>query len=153
MASHKKKNRGKQLEKARKRRAKRLERRGRPGGEPIVIVSPPGVEKMSEVLEEFVEPYMEECETSESMEKLLSLGMVAWDAALVTGSQREELLNSTLAELPAEAREDARSILLVLIHRKETYFADNKRFILSFELVPGADGEPRLNVLSSMPPA
>ncbi len=77
--------------------------------------------------------------------------MIAWDAALVSGSEREELLNSTLADMPVEIREDARSILLELIHRKETYFADNKRFILSFELVPGAGGEPRLNVISSLP--
>ncbi|HZU35784.1 MAG TPA: hypothetical protein VFA18_07745 [Gemmataceae bacterium] len=153
MASHRKKDRAKQLEKARKRRAKRLERRGRPDEEPIVIVSPPGVEKMSVVLEEFVEPYMEDCKTPETVEKLLSLGTIAWNAALVSGSEREDLLNSMLSEMPAEIRDDARSILLELVHRKETYFADNQRFILDFQLVPGAGGEPRLNVISSMPTA
>ena len=38
--------------------------------------------KMSDVLEEFVEPYLEFAETEEAYRKLLSVAVVAWNVAL-----------------------------------------------------------------------
>ena len=76
----------------RKKKKKRSERKrhqrpqvrvppGTPEGMTIVRPSP-GQEKMSEVLLDFVEPYSEQWETAEELRKLLTLAVIAWNAAL-----------------------------------------------------------------------
>ena len=55
-------------------------------GDTQIVFSPPGQEKMSEVLDEFVAPYEQHISDRESYERLLMVAMVAWNAALVSGA-------------------------------------------------------------------
>ncbi len=47
-----------------------------------------GIEKMSKVLEEFVEPYMDMATDEQGYRTVLTLGMLAWNAALLPASGR-----------------------------------------------------------------
>ncbi len=95
-------------------------------------------EKMSEVLENFVEPYMEHADTLDAYRKLIGIAIIAWNAALLQGAEREKMLEDAYRRLiPAadkQARADFQSIVVALILRKERYFADNRRAILNYRV-------------------
>jgi len=153
MGSRKKKNEKRQQKRKEKhkqdraRKAKLL-RQGTFEGDVIIVPSPGGAEKMSEVLMEFLEPYSGQWRTEEDLRKLLSVAIIAWNAALVTGGKRSELIESTLEALPPEVRPDARAIIEEMIRRKETFFANNHRMIVDYELTMGPAG-PHLSVIST----
>ena len=115
----------------------------------IVVVDPPGAAKMSEALSALVEPEWHLCPDEEAMRKLLTVGMAAWNAALVTGTERSALLESLAQEFPAESRQEFLQVIEPFIHRKEKLFPDIQRPILSFELT-WASGKPYLTVLSGL---
>ncbi|MSP14845.1 MAG: hypothetical protein EXR62_18030 [Chloroflexi bacterium] len=101
------------------------------------IVNPPGTEKMSEVMMEFIEPYMEFATTSLTQYKqLVELAIIAWNAAILPKKEREILLNETLKNTTRPANEDMdkefRAVVMDLIQRKERHFAKNKRLIVSY---------------------
>src|SRR5205823_1641737 len=108
-------------------------------------------EKMSEVLKEFVAPYVPLVSGPEGMKNLLSMGTIAWNCALTPEDERGEMLQSALNTLPPEFREEMKAILEQMIRRKEQHFAGNKRMILDYELTMTPSG-PHLNVISSPPP-
>jgi hypothetical protein len=134
-----------------KRRRRRLKKKlGRPsllGPDAQIYYDPRGLEKMSAILLRFVEPYMELVTTDEAMEKLLTVAIVAWNAAMLSPDEREKLIRKCEESLPADARADFRTVLDPLIARKQKHFSENRRPILSFDLANGPTG-PRLNVLS-----
>ena len=103
-----------------------------------LVIDPPGHERMSEVLEGFVEPYREFAPSEDAYRKLLMLALVAWNAAILPEGQRQALIDETLGVgLPGATEEDsadARRLIEDLIRRKLDHFAANKRMILSFEL-------------------
>ena len=133
-----------------KRRRRQLKKKLGPsflGPDAQIYYDPRGVEKMSEVLLRFVEPYMDLVTTDEALEKLLAVALVAWNAAIVSPDERETLIRKTEETLPAEIRADFRTVLDPLIARKQEHFSDYRRHIVSFDLASGPTG-PRLNVLS-----
>src|SRR5467141_3000028 len=58
----------------------------------VVIRTPVGEKKMSEVFLEFVEPYSDHWKTAEDLKKVLGVAVLAWNAALYPGPEREKLL-------------------------------------------------------------
>lgn len=115
-----------------------------------VVRDNPGVEKMSEVLWDFVDPYLDSAETEDALRKLLTLGMAAWNAAVAGPTKGEELIRDLEQTLPPEAREHFRVIIDPLIQRKLRYFSDNQRIILDFTLTMQPSG-PYLQVASTLP--
>jgi hypothetical protein len=105
-------------------------------GQQIVIRSSEG--KMSEVLLEFIEPFKKYATTMPAYERLIVLAILAWNAALLEGVERQELINKTdeiiIGQAGEEWRKDLDAILAMLIERKERYFADNKRRIIEYRL-------------------
>ena len=111
----------------------------------------PGGVKMSEVLEDFVEPLADEVEGLEAYRRLLCLAQIAWNAALhgepYRGDMVNELLSAALPGATAEVLSFGRSIVESLIARKEQHFADLRRPIIGFEVFDTGDGW-HLNVAS-----
>jgi hypothetical protein len=109
-----------------------------------VVYEPAGREKMSDILDEFIEPYEELAANEESYRKLLNLGVLAWNAALMPEDQRRTAIDEMLREgLPRSSKEDraqAKAFIETLIRRKEERFAANQRAIISFELTDTGDG-------------
>src|SRR5215213_7701798 len=81
-------------------------------GHDIVFQERRGEEKMSEVLVAFVEPYQAMADTYEGFQRLIALGAIAWNAALLPRAARRELLNETIAtdlpDLEPETRRELR---------------------------------------------
>src|SRR4051812_46828121 len=53
-----------------------------------VVYEPAGREKMSEVLEDFIEPYRDMADGENALRKLLTLALLAWNAALLPEDRR-----------------------------------------------------------------
>lgn len=101
-------------------------------------------EKMSDVVEEFLAPYEQSAQSTEEYRRLIGIGILAWNAALVQGEKREQLLSDMLRIIAPnsdrQTQEDFYGILREMIERKEKYFATNRRFIVNFELTETPTG-------------
>jgi hypothetical protein len=141
------KKKGKKKQKQRPRRPPGRLTQGLPGD--FLVVEPPaGTRKMSEVLWDFLQPYVDTLRDDEALQKLLNLGIIAWNAAIVTGSKRDELIEGLMESVEPELRPGMRTILDEMIRRKDALFATNKRFILSLDLTMRPSG-PYLQVVST----
>ena len=124
---------------------KRFARRAQAKGI-TTLINPAGREKMSEVLDDFVQPYYNLIgdDTLESRRKMLTLAVAAWNVTLLPEDQQEEQIDSLIEKgMPGLSRDDkkaARSLIQSMIDWKQSQFADNKRFIMSFELTETQEG-------------
>jgi methionine synthase II (cobalamin-independent) len=117
----------------------------RHGDDYQVVVDPKGQVKMSEVLEDFVEPYQSEIDdTLDAQTKLFSLAALAWNATFLPEKERQKMLDDAVAKLMKEAsskhKQEFRAIIEGMIERKMTYFAGYKRAIIDFELIDTGNG-------------
>ncbi len=151
MATRREKLRRRQHRKDKKRRPVQGPEQGpelaRSGG--VLVIDPPGEIKMSEVLHELVQPEWNDCPNEEAMWKLLNLGTIAWNAALVQGAERTAFLGDIAETLPDELRQDFKHFVELFIRRKEKLFPHIQRPILSFELT-WPSGRPYLSVVSGL---
>jgi hypothetical protein len=103
-----------------------------------LVVSPPGYAKMSEVLEDFVEPYREEAKTKEATRRLLTLATIAWNAALFPKPEQQgmidQMITDDLVEGDKKLKAEIQDLIKELIARKNCYFSEHKRMIIDFEL-------------------
>jgi hypothetical protein len=111
----------------------------------------PQTEKMSEVLWEFLAPYMPLALDREAVEKLLTMAIAAWNITLFPVGERAQRLRELSTTLPAEARTDFLALIQEMMTRKERYFAHNTRYILNYELTERR-ASYHLNVLSTLLP-
>ena len=108
-----------------------------------IVVEPEDAAKMSDVLEDFVEPYRDTADTKDAYQKLLMLGMMAWNAALLPVKEQQNMLQQLLDRLPHTSAEDKKALMAFLrelIERKLKYFSQNRRAILSIDLQETGDG-------------
>ena len=127
---------------------RRLFKRGRGPGPAVppgsrVVYEPAGHEKMSVVLEDFVEPFRGFADTEDAFRKLLSLALVGWNAALLPEDRRramiDEMIEAAFSRASEADRAQARELIEALVRRKEQHFAENRRAIVSFELTDRGD--------------
>ena len=107
---------------------------------------------MSDVLSDFVEPYREFADTEEAYRKLLTLGVIAWSAALRPEQERQEMVDKILADAQAATEEvemELKEIVNMLIARKEAYFSEYRRDIIDFEVTDTGSGY-HLSVASTL---
>jgi hypothetical protein len=106
-------------------------------GEKIVI-EPRGEEKMSKVLTDFVEPYLEFADTDQAHRKLLILAIMAWNASFLPEKEQQDMINRVLdAGMPTgteELKTALKEIMSTLIVRKKVYFSAYTRKIIDYEL-------------------
>jgi hypothetical protein len=125
-------------------------------GKDVKLVMNQGeIVKMSEVLEDFVEPYTDDTLNKHGLEMLFSMGVLAWNIALVPKEKRSEMVNEAfLSIMPNSDPDDiafGKDLVEQLIDRKEKLFADNQRMIMNFELQYVSRGEYHISVASTMP--
>jgi len=116
----------------------------------VIIRNPPGARKMSEVLDDFIEPYRDSIASDDDHRKLLTLAVPAWNAALQAADEREAMIRSAETSFSHDARAAFRATLAPLIQRKLDHFASNRRHIVSFSLTMEPSG-PYLEVMSTLP--
>lgn len=150
----KKKKRKRRQEQKQKRLAslkKKLEQ-GPLRGQKIVI-EPGGEEKMSKVLIDFVEPYLEFADTEEAHRKLLTLAVMAWNASFLPEKEHQDMIDRVLdAGIPTgteELKTGLKDIVNMLIARKKVYYSEYTRKIIDFELTD-TGRDYRLSVASTL---
>ncbi len=108
---------------------------------------------MSEVLEEFVEPYLDFAQNRSQREKLFSIAVIAWNLATIPEDERQpmidQLIKVGLKGNDPLAQQDTREIIDELIARKQKFFAKNKRYIVDFQL-QNAGKQFHLSVASTL---
>ncbi|MGL5032204.1 MAG: hypothetical protein ACRC6M_00190 [Microcystaceae cyanobacterium] len=122
----------------------------------LFINAPKGLGKISEKLMEFVLPYLEATNSVEERKSLFSLAVMAWNLALLTKEEREEVLGDDLFGLANPLDREAlqtvanhKDFLEELMERKLKLFAYEKRSIEDFQLAEEED-ELRVMVTSSL---
>ena len=116
-----------------------------------VVFNPEGEVKMSEVLTEFIKPYMKRVNTVDEHRKLLVIAVLAWNAAILPEEKRQEMVNALLANLQMPDDKDFRSIIEMMIERKMKHFAEIRRLIVNFELTDLGQ-RTHLSVASTLDP-
>ena len=77
----------------------------------------PQTEKMSEILWEFLAPYMPLAPDREAVEKLLTMAIAAWNVTLFPVGERAQRLRGLSTTLPAEARTDFLALIQEMMTR------------------------------------
>ncbi len=118
-----------------------------------VIYPKPGQQKMSEVLEDFVEPYRHLATDERLFRMLLNMGLLAWNVSQMPEEERESTIDRLLSEssddLDHEGWLAAKVLVESLVKRKLEFFADNHRLIYSFQLTNRGD-DYHLSVASTL---
>ena len=100
--------------------------------------TPSGEDKISAVLLDLVAPFMLYANTLLAFKAVVGLGVAAWNLPLLTGPARqsfvEQVVQPILASEDKEDREVGEKMLTMLLQRKELYFVDDKRFIVSYHV-------------------
>ena len=103
-----------------------------------IVIEPSGEVKMSKVLTDFVEPYLEFTETEEDYRKLLALSVMAWNASFLPEKEQQEMIDRVLDKgIPTgteELKAGLKEIVNELIVRKKIYFPEYTRMIIDFEV-------------------
>jgi hypothetical protein len=120
-----------------------------------LLMTPDKATKMSEVLENFVSPYMDVAESKEGLKILFSIGLSAWNIALEPVEQRAETIdlyvNKVFHNQSAKSTETGKNFIVELVDRKDKLFANNQRRMISFDLDYISAGEYHISVASTMP--
>jgi hypothetical protein len=133
------------------RELKRLEQKHHQLSSHNVSLSSIESNKMSKVLEKFLSPYLHLTTDLSSKTKLFTIGVVAWNASLYPKEEREGITDLLFSEEvigdDATIKQELMEIVQQLIDRKQTYFQDDKRLIIDFELQKFGNSD-RLSVTS-----
>lgn len=121
------------------------------GGLEHILVDSPDMEKMSEVLIEFLDPYLDPFRSLKELTNLVNMGVAAWNVALLPEPNREQALREAMALIPPDGQVILRALLDSLVRRKLTLFADIRRGILDVQVTRQPDGSPHLSVVSTLP--
>lgn len=119
-----------------------------------VIAATAGEEKMSAILLRFIEPYRRLVEGYQGMERLVSVAMVAWNAAILDAAGQtgflDQLIESALPKDEA-VRRDFRETIHGMIQRKQRYFGNYQRIVVSYK-VTNRKHDYHLSVASMLAP-
>jgi hypothetical protein len=114
-----------------------------------MVSNPKGEVKMSEVLEAFVDPYLDSAKNRTQRERLFGIASLAWNLAIMSESDRQPVINQMLKSIDLTIRQDTKTLIDELIARKQKFFADNERHIVDFQLQDMGD-QFHLSVASTL---
>lgn len=106
------------------------------------VYDAPGEIKMSEALENLIEPYTEEVGTIEAMRKLVALGGLAWNLALLPSEVVAKELPKLIKGMAVEPGNAQMLIEVIqkMIERKLLLYPDVNRYIVNSQVEDLGDG-------------
>ena len=119
-------------------------RQSRPG-EPIKIVTGRNGRKVSEILMEFAQPWLDEARIDDQRKAVIGMAVLAWNAALIPELERCK------GEFGEKLGETGMAILNEMIVRKLALFPSETRPILDYQIT-GSQNNLSLQVISSLSP-
>jgi hypothetical protein len=103
-----------------------------------MVTNPKGEVKMSKVLQEFVEPYLDLAPSLSQRQNLLDLAVIAWNLAFMPENELPSTLDYLLEDVSKDNDpffyKEMRSVINDLITRKQKLFAEHKRYIVACKL-------------------
>ena len=117
--------------------------------EPLRDRQPLFARKMSEVLLDFAEPVLEIFDHPEDFKATISLAALCWNCSFLQANEQRKSLNNLINKSEPTARIEIEDCIRMLMERKKTVFANDRRMIANFEVVEQRDGS-RLVVVSSL---
>jgi hypothetical protein len=114
--------------------ARNMKRDGTLGNNKLIF-NPAGEVKMSDVLGQVIEPYLEELETLDAYRTLVTAGAMAWNNTLLPPEgQAAGFTAIDGLDIPAKNKEIMKELIMTLMKRKQALFPDIRRFIISYEV-------------------
>ena len=106
------------------------------------VIRDSSLEKMSDILLEYGEPFMETIDTDDKAEheKAIMLSMMLWNFSIMqdSGHKDRKKIEKMLKPLMPDA--ESKSVVKYMLERKRQMFPDNKRMIMNYELSETPDG-------------
>lgn len=101
-----------------------------------------GLKKLSDILDEFIEPYLQADSSLKETEALVGGAALAWNLALLPEGERLAPLERAIAKTLGDATDmDAtRAMVQRLIDRKIAEYPSDRRVIDSFNVMPDPPG-------------
>jgi hypothetical protein len=103
-----------------------------------LAIAPEGLEKMSEVLGDFVSPFLALVDTDDDRRMVIKTAVLAWNLSLLAPIKRSLMLENSIVNIcPSDNlldRENLRKDLNQMITYKLQSFADNQRKILDVQI-------------------
>ena len=108
---------------------------------------------MSEVILDFAEPLLDECDNEQTERIAIGLAIFVWNVSLLPEKDQEREIMKICSTLPGS--EDAKVFAMYMDHanslleRKKNRFSENHRSILKYE-ISGSGNSRRLDVASTL---
>lgn len=103
-----------------------------------LVTAPEGAEKMSEVLGDFVSPFLPFVDTDDDRRMLIKTAILAWNLSLLAPIKRSLMLEASIVNICPSGnlldRENLRKDLNQMITHKLQFFANNQRKILDVQI-------------------
>lgn len=136
------------IEKGRAQLTKKIEAYGA-----TPVIDPEGAVKMSEVIKEFAEPLLKDCNSDEEIKNATRFAILVWNASLLPLNDRGVVTEKLITQLTNSDHPDNKNTVKffidMLMKRKEKMFPDIKRAILDCQF-SGAGFNLRFDVASSL---
>jgi hypothetical protein len=129
--------------------ASRLENQGIITKGQKIIALPEGHKKMSELILEFIEPYMVHTDSDEDVRMLMPLAVMAWNASMLPDDEMEAMLEEAVNmiedavpddPLSKSDREELLDLLDDMVEHKRKHFARYTKGIADYEITEREDG-------------
>jgi hypothetical protein len=118
-----------------------------------MVTTPKGMAKMSEVLQAFVDPYLDDAKNHSQREMLFDLAAMAWNLSYMAKNERQLAVEEMIGKLANHSdpltQRKMRESVEELIYRKLELFPNDRRFIAEFHLEEIGDSF-HLSVASAM---
>ena len=99
------------------------------------------LDKMSEIILEFVGELLEQATGKREKENIVSMGVVAWNIAILSDAIKlspleclEDFLKTSGIEKDSEEEAVTTAVLLALIEKKQKTFPNIRRLVMDFEI-------------------
>ncbi len=108
--------------------------------------------KMSEVILDFAEPLLNTIDDDDELfEDVISFAVICWNASFLPEKERKKIVCSMVDEMAKSdvlLRLGVQGDIRMLLERKKTFFADEKRMVVNYKIIE-ENGSRRLLAMSA----
>ena len=134
---------------------RKLRRKSHSARYKVHLLRPKGsfpLRKMSEVILDFAEPLLNTIDDDDELFKdVISFAVICWNISFLPENEQKKMIRSLVDEMAKSdylLRLSVKNDIRMLLNRKETFFADEKRMVVNYEIIE-ENGSRRLLAMSA----